>query len=47
MGMSQLLTALFTAAAIVVAYRLGLQEGLSLTAETTAAQRGDPADPRA
>jgi hypothetical protein len=47
MGMSQLLTAVFTVAAIFVAYRLGLQEGLSLRAEATTAPSGDLSNPRA
>jgi hypothetical protein len=47
MGMSELLTAVFAAAAIVVAYHLGLQEGLSLSAEPNTAQREDPSDPLA
>jgi len=47
MGMSQLLTALFTVAAIFVAYRLGLQEGLSLSAETTTAHPRNPSHARA
>ena len=47
MGMSQILTAVFALAAIVVAYHLGLQQGLSLNAEASTAQREDPSDPRA
>lgn len=45
MAMSHLLTALFVVAAILVAYRIGVQEGLSFSAEGTTVRRGDRSGP--
>lgn len=47
MGLSQLFTALFAVAAIVVAYRLGYMEGSRSTLRHATEERGDPSDLRA